>query len=69
MCFLATGGLKPAEDPQVYMLWSSRQPKWLNREQATAVEIAMRNKFQLIQGPPGNAIMLSTQTVCVVITE
>jgi len=39
----------------VYELWSSRQPNQrLNMEQTEAVKAAMQNKFQFIQGPPGN---------------
>ena len=46
------------QDPLVYELWSGRKPsskpKQLNSEQAESVEVSMKNKFQLIQGPPGN---------------
>ena len=48
------------QDPLVYELWSGRQPKQLNREQREAVETAVQNKFQLIQGPPGKEICVYT---------
>jgi len=58
------------QDPLVYKLWSGRQQ--LNREQREAVEIAVQNKFQLIQGPPGNDFLyfyihlyiISVQHIC-----
>jgi len=46
------------QDPLVYQLWSGRQPQQLNKEQEEAVETAVQNKFQLIQGPPGNQYLL-----------
>jgi len=51
------------QDPLVYELWLSKQPlsqpKQLNSEQKRSVDVAMTNKFQLIQGPPGNTITYS----------
>ena len=39
-------------DPLVFALWSNT--KKLNGTQCSSVYTAIRNKFQLIQGPPGN---------------
>jgi len=45
-------------------LWSGGQPKQLNPKQVESVEIAMKNEFQLIQGPPGNGnIVTSTRHI------
>ena len=40
------------QDPSVFALWSST--KELNSEQRNSVFTAIKNKFQLIQGPPGD---------------
>jgi len=62
VCILAAHVNEPlSQDPLVYELWSSGEPKQLNDEQTKSVEIAMRKEFQLIQGPPGNDSILSSQ--------
>ena len=45
------------QEPLVHQLWPCRpqkNQKHLNREQARSVDMCLRSKFQLIQGPPGN---------------
>ena len=41
-------------DPLVLKLWTGGQQQSINEEQKKSVEAALQNKFQLIQGPPGN---------------
>ena len=41
-------------DPLVLKLWTGGQHQSINGEQHKSVGAALRNKFQLIQGPPGN---------------
>ena len=41
------------QDPLVFGLWSHDQRE-LNEEQRDSIFTAIRNKFQLIQGPPGD---------------
>lgn len=45
----------PLVDEAVIHLWGKRGPKKekLNRVQMDALRMAMRQKFSLIQGPPG----------------
>jgi len=50
--------------PLVYKLWPDKQRKELNKEQKESVEIAIKNKFQLIQGPPGNDTIMSYIVIC-----
>ena len=40
-------------DPLVFNLWPHGKQQ-LNREQRRSLSTAIRKKFQLIQGPPGN---------------
>ena len=40
------------KDPSVLALWSSAQK--LNEKQCDSILSAVKKKFQLIQGPPGN---------------
>ena len=42
-------------DPLVVKLWTDEQQQWMNEEQTESVKIAVENKFQLIQGPPGKS--------------
>ena len=45
---------KIKRDPLVEKLWTGKQPQSINEEQKESLKIAIENKFQLIQGPPGN---------------
>jgi len=40
-------------DPLVEKLWTGGQQQSINKEQKESVRIAVENKLQLIQGPPG----------------
>lgn len=40
------------QDPLVFTLWTRGQK--LNMEQSDSLFTAIKNKFQLIQGPPGD---------------
>ena len=57
---------KMRQDPLVCKLWSGRQPKELNREQNKAMVTSMLNKFQLIQGPPGDQIYCVIYTLLII---
>ena len=49
---------KIKRDPLVDKLWTGKQPQSMNEEQKESLKIAIKNKFQLIQGPPGNNMCL-----------
>ena len=41
-------------DPLVFALWPNTQNRNLNGKQNSSLLAAIKNKFQLIQGPPGD---------------
>lgn len=45
-------------NPKCLMLWNGDKEKKLNKKQKEAIEKALKNRFSLIQGPPG---MIRTQ--------
>ena len=49
-------------DPLVEKLWTGGQQQ-INDEQKKSVKIAVENKFQLIQGPPGNNYYMHTRVI------
>ena len=54
------------KDKSVLALWSNGHHR-LNREQTQSLRTAVKNKFQLIQGPPGNKLYCINDTVCMLV--
>ena len=57
--FLVDSGKNWQKIPNAQQLWSERQGQSLNEMQQKAINLALKWPFCLIQGPPGNRLIIA----------